>query len=65
MPCDAGSNGSMIPHSASFTSVGYAFRVIVETSTALLLYQFLNEAIALFCSLYISLETASYTFCSV
>jgi hypothetical protein len=58
----------MIPHSASFTSVGYAFRVIVETSTALLLYQSLNQAIAqgdilraitLFCSLYISLERPS------
>jgi Tfp pilus assembly pilus retraction ATPase PilT len=31
MPCASGSNGSMIFHSASVTSEGYAFRVIVCT----------------------------------
>ena len=60
MACEPGSKDSIIPYSASLTSLAYALRVIVETTTLLLQNQFSFVAIALLCSLYIFLETASH-----
>ena len=59
MGCEPGSKGSIISHYASFTSLAYAKRIIVETTILLLQNQFSFVASALLCSLYISLETAS------
>jgi hypothetical protein len=46
MAFEPGSKGSIIPHSASLTLLGYALRIIVKTTILLLQNQFSFVAIS-------------------